>query len=113
MAGWCQAPAPEPDDDDDAEALSIRTFSSISFRERGRRASQDLTHFELGTALAAEEAFLRDVIDGKIDNVSEASETCSHTSLDREIQEATTPKRPQPTAQPFNSVRTHHKRGLY
>lgn len=60
--------------DDKSEMLSARTFSSISFRERPG-GSQDLNDFEVGSELAREEAFLTDVVEGRIDTRSSSSDS--------------------------------------
>ena len=64
MASWCDGPTEEPEEK--TEALSSRTLSSISFGDKSPRASQDLTNFEMDAALKAEEAFLTDVVEGRI-----------------------------------------------
>ena len=64
VASWCDGPTVEPEDKTDA--LSSRTLSSISFGGKSPRASQDLTNFEMDAALKAEEAFLSDVVEGRI-----------------------------------------------
>jgi len=60
--------------DDISEKLSTRTFSSISFRERPG-GSQDLNDFEVGSELAREEAFLTEVVEGRIDTRSSSSDS--------------------------------------
>jgi len=82
VANWCEGPMAEPDDTEDA--LSTRTFSSISFRERSGGPSQDLSNFELGSTLAAEAAFLEDVVKGNVDTASNASGSPKAAPVERD-----------------------------
>lgn len=77
VASWCDDPTAEPEN---LEAVS-RTFSTISFRDRQYAPSQDLSNFAVNPALAREEAFLRDVVEGRI----RAESSCSDSPRKRDI----------------------------
>lgn len=80
MASWCEEPIAEPDAESDA--LSARTFSSISFRnKKGREKSQDLTNFDISATLAAEEAILDETI---IENQTHSPEAENSTDSEKD-----------------------------
>lgn len=83
--------------------MSTRTFSSISFRERS--ASQDLSNFEAGTALAEEEAFLQDVVEGKIETESVSSaDTAAVTRREQDVSTPVSPTKENETGSDMESL---------